>query len=289
MTRKIGILLALTAGLLHLTPGTIAGYAQPDRAPSAHEPGELWAVAARLQATLSDEQKAELTSMAGAHEDHRGHDGRMERRRDRMEQGRRHQLNRGSRHHMGHAHWGNAFQDRSRARAKRTRNRRGSNMHFSPAQRTAFRALQAAHLRSMRKLAESRKSDSMSAEDFRSAITAKRKAHREAIHALWTDEQREAIETARNAHAEARRQALGLTAEQDAKFVEMHKRHRAEMQEILKSGDVDKESLKALHESHKAAASEVLTAQQLETAQIHRALLMHAMNNHRSDRRLRRR
>lgn len=287
MTRKIGILLAFTAGLLHLTPGTIAGYAQPDRAPSAHEPGELWAVAARLQATLSDEQKAELTGMAGAHEDHRGNDGRMERRRNRMEQGRRHQLNHGRRHRMGHAHRGNALQGRSHTRTERIRNRRGSNM--SPAQRTAFQALQAAHLRSMKKLAESRKSDSMSAEDFRSEITAKRKAHREAVHALWTDEQRKAVETARNAHAEARRQALGLTAEQDAQFVEMHKQHRAEMQEILKSGDVEKESLQALHESHKAAASEILTAQQLETAQIYRALLMHAMNNHRSDRHLRRR
>ncbi|MCH8960014.1 MAG: hypothetical protein IH820_01470 [Bacteroidetes bacterium] len=83
----------------------------------------------------------------------------------------------------------------------------------------------------------------------------------------------------REAASEARNEALGLSADQEAALASMREAHQPERKaliEKIRAGDLDRETVKAefeaLREANKAALAEVLTPEQVEIAEIHNAL-----------------
>ena len=230
-------------------------------------PGHLWTVAAELQKTLTAEQKATLIEKAA------------ERRSARAEGGHGRRFNRDG--------------DGTGRRFERQGNGRADFMNdfLTPEQQEAMKALRETQRAEMKALVEARQSGSLTDEAFREQATARREAHREAMQNLLTDEQKATLEQKReemkarfeerkDAAETARVEALGLTADQEGALAEMREAHRAEARAVVeqaRSGNADRDAIRteiqALREAHKAALADVLTPEQIETTDIHNALM----------------
>ena len=241
------------------------------------EPGHLWTVAAELQQTLTDEQKARLFENV---EQRRAEfaEGRQGRRFNRDGQG---QGRRSNRDGQGQ---GRRFQ------------RQGENGwsflndFLTPEQQEAMKTLREANRAEMKTLVEARQNGSLTDEDFREQAKALREANREAMQNLLTDEQKATLEQKHEemkarveAHKDdataARVEALGLTADQEVALAEMRQAHRAEAKTLIErahAGDLDRETVRTemqtLREANKAALADVLTPEQIEITDIHNAL-----------------
>ncbi|MFB3131976.1 MAG: hypothetical protein ACE10K_05585, partial [Rhodothermales bacterium] len=157
-------------------------------------------------------------------------------------------------------------------------------------QQEQTKALREAKQEAMKALMEARQDGSLSPEDFREQAKALRENAHEEMQALLTDEQKATFEEKRDARkarfgehreaaSEARNEALGLSADQEAALASMREAHQAERKafvEKIRAGDLDREAVKAefeaLREATKAALAEVLTPEQIETVEIHNAL-----------------
>lgn len=246
------------------------------------EPGRLWSVAAALQKTLTDEQKATLFAQV------------EQRTADLADGMRAHRFNRD-----GQGRRFNRQEPRPDRRVQRQGERGPGFLHESltPEQQAQMKALRETQQEKMKALHEARQNGSLSSEDFREQIRVLREANQEAMQALLTDEQKAALQekhdalkarfgarkqtfdARRGAAMEARSNALGLTADQEAALATLHETHQAERKafiEKIRNGDLDREAVKAefeaLHEAHKAALDEVLTPDQREIVEIYDAL-----------------
>ena len=234
-------------------------------------PGHLWTVAAGLQKTLTDEQKAMLFE-------------NLEQRTAELAEGMK----------------SRRFNQGDKGNARRFQ-RQGDNgaefLNLTPEQQEHMKALREANRAEMKALMEARKDGSLSEDDFREQAKALREKNHEAMQALLTDEQkatleekraerksrfgdrREAAAEAKEIAATARAEALGLTADQEAALASMQEEHQAArkaLAEKIRAGDVDREGVKAEFETfraaNQAALTEILTPEQLETVEIHNAL-----------------
>ena len=241
-------------------------------------PGHLWTVAAELQKTLTDEQKATLIETAAERRAAFAED-RQGRRFNRDGQGRGHRFNR-----EGDG-TGRRFQRQGEGRSGFLKD------FLTPEQQEAMKALRETQREEMKALVEARQDGSLTDEAFREQAKALREANREAVQDLLTDEQKATLEQKReemkakfeerkDAAEAARVEALGLTADQEVALAEMREAHRAEARAVIeqaRSGDADREAVRteiqALREAHKAALADVLTPEQIETTDIHNALM----------------
>ena len=241
------------------------------------ERGHLWTVAAELQKTLTDEQKATLFEKLEQRTAEMA-EGMKGRRFNQGEQGRRRHFQQGER--------GNArrLQRKGEPRAN------GLSDFLTTEQQEQTKALREANQEAMKVLMEARQDGSLSPEDFREQAKALREKGHEQMQALLTDEQKTAFEEKRDARkarfgehreaaSEARNKALGLSADQEAALTSMRETHQAERKafvEKIRAGNLDREAakaeLEALREANKAALAEILTPEQVEIAEIHDAL-----------------
>ena len=241
------------------------------------EPGHLWTVAAELQKTLTDEQKATLFE-------------NVEQRTAEMAEGIK-----GRRFNWGEQGRRRHFQQGEQGNARRLQ-RKGeprANVLFdflTTEQQEQMKALREANREAMKALMEARQDGSLSPEDFREQAKALREKGHEQMQALLTDEQKATFEEKRDerkarfgehreAASEARNEALGLSADQEAALTSMREAHQAERKafvEKIRAGDLDREAAKAefeaLREMNKVALAEILTPEQVEIAEIHDAL-----------------
>ncbi len=230
-------------------------------------PGHLWTVAAELQKTLTDEQKATLFEKAAE-------------RRATMAEGRQ-----GRRFNRDGQGQGRRFQRQGEGRSG------FMNDFLTPEQKETMKALRETQRAEMKALVEARQAGTLTDEAFREQAKALREAQREAMQNLLTDEQKATLEQKReemkatfeerkDAAAAACVEALGLTADQEVALAEMREEHRAETRaavEQARSGDADRDAVRteiqALRDAHKAALADVLTPVQIEITDIHNALM----------------
>ncbi len=241
------------------------------------EPGHLWTVAAALQKTLTDAQKATLfenleqrtAALAEGMKGRRFKEG---------EQGRRRHFQQGEK--------GNA----RRLKRKGEPRANGLSDFLTTEQQEQMKALREAKQEAMKALMEARQDGSLSPEDFREQAKALREKGHEEMQALLTDEQKATFEEKRDerkarfgehreAASEARNEALGLSADQEAALASMRETHQAERKalvEKIRAGNLDREAAKAefeaLRETNKAALAEILTPEQVEIVEIRNAL-----------------
>lgn len=230
------------------------------------EPGFLWRVAADLQASLTAEQKERLFARAEQMQqrDHRP----------------RHQRRQALRFLLGdHLHGDGPLADVFAT--------------LTDEQRQALETIRESYRPQLRDLMAQRRDGALDAADFREQMQALREAMRAEIEAVLTDEQKAALEAAREqmkadreerraAVAAVRDEVLGLTDEQKTALEELHAEHRAELQSLreqLEAGTAEpdelREAFEALREAHTEALAAVLTAEQLEIVTIHRILQHH--------------
>ena len=241
-------------------------------------PGHLWAVAAELQQTLTDEQKATLIEKAAERRAEFA-DGMRGRRFNRDGQGQGRRFNREG--------------DGTGRRFQRQGNDGPGFMNdfLTPEQQEAMKALRETSRAEMKALVEARRDGSLTDEAFREQAKALREANHEAMQELLTDEQKATLEQKRaerkatfearqDAAQAARVEALGLTADQEVALAEMREAHQAEMKaffEQARSGNADREAIRAeiqtIREANKAALADVLTPEQIEITDIHNALM----------------
>ena len=241
-------------------------------------PGHLWSVAAELQKTLTDKQKATLFETA-------------EQRRAESSEGMRGR--RFNRDGQGQGRRFNREGDGTGRRFQRQGDGRQGflNDFLTPEQQEAMKALRETQREEMKALVEARESGSLTDEAFREQAKALREANREAMQNLLTDEQKATLEQKReemkaqfeerkDAANAARVEVLGLTADQEVALAEMREAHRAETRAVFeqaRSGNADREAIRAeiqaLREAHKAALADVLTPEQIEITDIRNALM----------------
>lgn len=237
------------------------------------EPGRLWTLAAELQQTLTDEQKAVLFE-------------KVEQHRARMQE------NRQQRFQQGDQRRGQRFnRNAQRPGMRRPQGMRGvSSDLLTPEQQEQVTALREAHREQMQTLIEARQDGSLAPEAFREQAQALREQMRDAMQNLLTDEQKATLEQRRqerqttaterrDAVAAARAEALGLNGEQEAALEALNEKHRAERQalrEQRRADNLDRDGIRAatqaLRDAHKAALAEILTEEQLEIVELHAAL-----------------
>lgn len=241
-------------------------------------PGYLWTVAAELQQTLTDEQKATLFKTV---ETRRAEfaEGRQGRRFNRDGQRKGQRFNRDGqgdgRRFQREGEKGNGFR----------------SDFLTTEQQETMKSLRETNRAEMKALAEARENGTLTDEDFRTQAKALREANREAMKNLLTEEQKATMEQKREemkTRREERKQTaddtrievLDLTANQEVALTEMREAHRDELKalfEQVRDGNGDRESVRtdvqALREAHKAALADVLTPEQLETTNIHNALM----------------
>ncbi len=228
-------------------------------------PGHLWTVAAALQQRLRDEQKTRLSELAAQ-------------RRERLtEQGRRGRFDRGE-------------QGNGRRFGQRRGAHEGLAAVLTPEQQEAFKALHLAHRDEVQKLRQARSEGTLTLEAFREQMQTLREAMRAEMAALLTDEQKATLEQRRQERkargeafketaAQARAEALGLSAEQEAALEALQAEHQAAFQALMeqaRAGELDREAARAqgqaLREAHQADLAAVLTPAQQEIVEIHDAL-----------------
>ena len=243
------------------------------------EPGHLWTVAAELQKTLTDEQKATLFETVEQRTAEFA-EGMRGRRFNRDGQGRRFNQDGQSRRFNRQGEKGLGF------------------LNLTSEQQEQMKALREANREEMQALMEARQDGSLPQDDLREQAKALREAHQEEMQALLTDEQKATLEEKRGERKarsderkeafgerreeglEARNEALGLTADQEAALAAMREEHQAERKalvEKIRAGNLDREAVKAefeaAREANKAALAEILTPEQIEMAEIHDALV----------------
>ncbi len=233
-------------------------------------PGHLWTVAADLQETLTDAQKARLLERAGqrrARFSEEGRPGHFRRGGEGREDGPR-----GSR----------------RSGAGQAREAPGSlGGILTDEQQEQFKALREAHRAQVQAL---RQDDSLTPEARRAQAEALREEMKAALDALLTDEQkaemeqrreeRQARSAERKEQAEqARAEALDLTAQQETDWEALREAHRAEhtaLFEQVRAGTLDRAAVRAQmqerRDTHRAELATILTADQMEIVEIHQAL-----------------
>jgi hypothetical protein len=240
------------------------------------DPGALWGLAAELQVTLSDDQKATLLERAAD----RTNEGRPDR---------------------GALPWGGP-------------GARGDGFPV-PDLTDAQRATLQPYREQMRALMDQRRDGTLSEADFRAKMEPLRETMDATLSEVLTDEQRARFETmkarrderraegrekrdgrqatrgadrearaARRLEAEAARQeALALSADQQTALQALRDEQRTALQALRgrgrdEAGDRDalREEARALRDAHEVALADILDARQLETMRIHQALVARA-------------
>ncbi|GIV61968.1 MAG: hypothetical protein KatS3mg044_0834 [Rhodothermaceae bacterium] len=239
------------------------------------EPGALWTVAARLHATLTETQRARLQEwMARARDE--ASDAPDARR-----PGRRGQRGPGMKPERG---------------ARPEHGFRGPNLpSLTDEQREALEALHTSFREKMEALREQLAAGTLTREAFDEQREALREQHREDVAAILTDEQRAALEEARQDRLErfrehreealaARAEALGLTEAQQAALEALAEQHRQEHEALraaVRDGTLDREAfherLQALRAAHRDQMAEILTEEQQEIVALHHLLARRMM------------
>lgn len=237
----------------------------------AGEPGFLWYVARDLQQSLSDEQKEKLFA-------------RMDQRGERW-------FRRGERPGFGRrgGPMSGRFGDRPRGDGPVAE----VLASLTDEQKEAMQAVRETYRPQLQALMQQRRDGTLAPDAVREQMTTLREAMRAEIDAIFTPEQKAALEAARadvKARAEERHDAaqavmtevLGLTAAQQADLEALKEEMRAEMQtlrEQVQAGTLERDAVRdafsALHEARMEAMAEILTAEQVEIVKIHRVLMQH--------------
>lgn len=234
-----------------------------EHAGRAHEPGFLWNVAARLQANLTDEQKARIFARIENHPFPSGY--------------------------FRNDHAGPADFVRRKGGFLQGIGGFGGLFDLTEGQREEMNALREEFVSNLRKIAESVKSGTLDRADARAQMKALADDLREAIDELLTDEQKALIEE-KKAEFEARREArakaekevmvsvLGLDDRQVAALEELRDsidEDRLEFRELIENGatiDEVRALAEAARTAHNAALAGILDQTQYEIFIIHGAL-----------------
>ncbi len=251
------------------------------------EPGTLWYLAADLQETLSDEQKAVMFEKIEA-----AREARMENRtadRDGTKGAQRQRGLRGNRFGKGN---GEGF---------------GNIEGLTDEQKESLKVFREAQREKMEALRAQRKADELDEEAFKAALQAMREEAETELATILTAEQLEAMQAARaereekmktrrgdaegqkglrgerrEASSAARIEALGLTEAQleqiETLRAEQKEAGAALMATLKESGDREaaREKVAAFKKEMAAAMDDILTADQQEIVTIHRALAFSA-------------
>ncbi|MEM1094762.1 MAG: Spy/CpxP family protein refolding chaperone [Bacteroidota bacterium] len=250
------------------------------------EPGFLWYVAADLQERLSDSQKADLFAKAEA---------RREARRERMEAFRENRGDgeRARRNRRGARQGGGDALERLRENAPIT---------LTDEQKEAMQAVREQYAPQLKALREQVQAETLTREEAREQGKALREAMQAEIQAILTDEQKAALEAAREERQAKRAErkdqradrreatrnamidALALTDEQQAAIAALRdeqKTERTATREQFRAARENGETIDraALREQareartdHRTAMADIFTDDQQEIIQIHRIL-----------------
>lgn len=278
---------------LQLTAAQTASLEELMAKQGENNPGTLWYMAAELQSTLTAEQKTDLIAEV-----------QPRTRRQRTTDGVRPQ--------------------------RRFRNGRENAPAFledlTDEQQAQIEALRDSNREAMKALVEQRRAGALSEEEMEAAVQNLRESMQTSLSTVLTEDQLAQLEAAREAREarrqefrdragadenrgrraqgefreqatrirgeveDARREALGLTAEQEAQLeaARTAQREKAEaIFETLRAADGDRESVReqmeALREENEAAMAEILSEDQREIIEIHRALAFNAAKNRTGD------
>ena len=288
MTRRLVFLATLALGAL-LSP--------PD-ARAQEAPGALWETAATLQQSLSDAEKAEIIASAEALRE-QAQARRQQRREARPDRGLRGPRMRGRRGGRGMARGlqrGGIMQRGGMGRALQQN-------PLTSEQREQLRDIAQELRAERRELAQARWNGDLEPEAHQAQMQALREAQRTRAEAILTPAQRSEIEAAREqrrdrraerhqARFDAMASALDLSASQRARLQEGNEALREDLRaraQALRQSGADRDALRALAQERREARQDlledVLTADQLETVQLHRALRIQAAGERLAQRR----
>ncbi|MDA0378696.1 MAG: hypothetical protein O2899_04315 [Bacteroidetes bacterium] len=248
--------------------------------PAMHEPGFLWRVAAELQTTLTDEQKARLFE-------------RLERAGDQRRQGGPNAGMQQRRPGQGGPGMGSGEPQGSRANAL-------EQLGLSDAQKEAIQAIRESFKPQIEAILSQR--ETLTRAEIKEQLDALHETIKAEVEGVLTDEQKAQLEELK-AEAELRRaereaaqaaareeaklvmiEVLGLTEAQVTALDELHASAEAEreaIRELIESGatreDVQAQA-DAQREAHQAALASILDDTQYEVTLIHQALAMRRQN-----------
>lgn len=156
-------------------------------------------------------------------------------------------------------------------------------LNLTDEQKQQLEALRAEFQKQHQELRAQVQAGTLSREEARAQIQAAAESHKAALDAIFTPQQRQQLEQARQNHPGGpgkgmgrgrgaggpgpgrMAEALGLSEEQKAQWQELARQHREQMQELRQSGQrPDPQTLRQLRQEHQQAFFALLTPEQLQ-------------------------